>query len=187
MKSADTIANDLLRRLLAGERGVVPSHLGLLLERSSPGGHDDDHYRQLLPAELVTERLSSETITEIVARLCEEASRNPDIYLVSTCAATRAEVALRTIARILINPPRLLTLWESAIALSYLAKDLPRYVKKDPQFLPKTELGRLNHLIKDLGKLEAGERDEDKSAQATIAHFAPQLLKSLERIGIEGS
>jgi hypothetical protein len=78
MTSAREIALDLLKRLLAGERGEVPLHLAMLLEKSSPLGTPDDHYRQILPPELVGLRLSSDTTEEIIATLCAEVSRNPD-------------------------------------------------------------------------------------------------------------
>ena len=100
--------------------------------------------------------------------------------MISVCVVTGGEVAVKTIVRILTSPPRTLTLREQAIALSHVTKYLPRYLEKEPNFLPKSELERLDHLVRYLSTLEAAQSDEDKSAQATIAHFAPQLLPSLD-------
>jgi hypothetical protein len=82
-----------------------------------------------------------------------------------------------------MNPPRLLTLSEYAIALSYLAKFLPSRLSKDSEFLPKSDLEQLALVVKELQKVERVETDEDKSARITIREFAPQLLDSLTELG----
>jgi hypothetical protein len=193
MRFADDMAADLLKRLIAGERGLVPLNLAMLLEKSARLDRGDDpqdveeHYRRLSLPEIENLRISRQAREEVVATLCAEIPRNPDDAMISVCAITGDESAVKTIVRILTSPPRALTLSEHAMALSHVTKYLPRYLGKGSNFLPKAELERLAHLVKDLGKLEAGRSDEDKSAQATIAHFSPQLLTSLERIGIEGS
>jgi len=193
MRFADDMAADLLKRLIAGERGLVPLNLAMLLEKSARLDRGDapqdveEHYRRLLLPEIENLRISRQTREEVVATLCAEILRNPDDAMISVCVVTGDESAVKTIVRILTTPPRALTLTEHAIALSHVTKYLPHYLGKGSDFLPKSELERLAHLVRDLGKLEAARSDEDKSAQATIAHFAPQLLTSLERIGIEGS
>lgn len=72
------------------------------------------------------------------------------------------------------------------MALSHMTKYLPHYLKKDPEFLPKSEREQLARLVKELHEVKAGKSDEDRSSQVTIAHFAPQLLASLGQIGIDG-
>lgn len=192
MRYADEIATDLLRRLIAGERGLVPLNLAMLLEKSArlDRGDDpqdvEDHYRRLLLPEIENLRISRQTREEIIATLCAEMLRNPDDAMISVSAATGDELAVRAIVRTLTGPPRALTLCESAMALSHVTKYLPHYLKKDPEFLPKSELEQLARLVRELHEVKAGESDEDKSSQATIAHFAPQLLASLEQIGIDG-
>jgi hypothetical protein len=189
MTDSREIAFDLLTRLLAGERDDVPWHLALLLEKSARLDRGDDlegvegDYRRILPAELASLRLSPETSKEIIATLCMEVSRNPDHFLISTSLSTGAELAIRTVSRILTNPPRPLVLSEYAIALSHLAKFLPSRLSKDSEFLPKSDLEQLSLVVMELQSVEGGETDEDKSARTTIRQFAPQLLKSLTRFG----
>jgi hypothetical protein len=67
--------------------------------------------------------------------------------------------------------------------LSHLAKFLPSRLSKDPEFLPKSDLEQLALVVKELQNVERGETDADKSARTTIRQFAPQLLKSLTRLG----
>jgi len=192
MRFADDMAADLLKRLIAGERGLVPLNLAMLLEKSARLDRGDapqdveEHYRRLLLPEIENLRISRQTREEVVATLCAEILRNPDDAMISVCVVTGDESAVKTIVRTLTSPPRELTLCESAMALSHVTKYLPHYLKKDPEFLPKSELEQLARLVKELHEVKAGESDEDKSSQATIAHFAPQLLASLEQIGING-
>jgi len=191
MRLADDMAADLLKRLIAGERDLVPLNLAMLLEKSARLDRGDvpqdveEHYRRLLLPEIENLRISRQTREEVVATLCAEIFRNPDDAMISVCAITGDASAVKTLVRILATPSRVLTLWETAIALSHVTKWLPHYLRKDANFLLKSELEQLAHIVKELQKMEVGERDEDKSAQVTIAHFAPQLLTSLERIGIE--
>lgn len=189
MTDSREIAFDLLTRLLAGERDDVPWHLALLLEKSARLDRGDDlegvegDYGRILPAELAALRLSPETSKEIIATLCMEVSRNPDPCLISTSLSTGADLAIKTVSKVLMNPPRLLTLSEYAIALSYLAKFLPSRLSKDSEFLPKSDLEQLALVVKELQKVERVETDEDKSARITIREFAPQLLDSLTELG----
>jgi hypothetical protein len=193
MKFADEMAIDLLKRLLTGERELVPLNLAMLLEKSArlDRGDDprdvEDHYRSLVLPEIENLRISRQTREGIIAQLCAEILRNPDDATISVSVATGDESAVRAIVKILAGPPRELTLCERAMALSHVTKYLPHYLRKDPEFLPKSELERLARLVRELYDVKAGESSEDKSSQATIAHFAPQLLASLERIGIVGS
>jgi len=189
MTDSREIAFDLLTRLLAGERDDVPWHLALLLEKSARLDRGDDlegvegDYGRILPAELASLRLSPENSKEIIATLCMEVSRNPDLFLISTSLSTGADLAIKTVSKVLMNPPRLLTLSEYAIALSYLAKFLPSRLSKDSEFLPKSDLEQLSLVVKELQNVPGGENDEDRSARITVGEFAPQLLKSLTRLG----
>jgi hypothetical protein len=103
MRSTREVAFDLLRRLLAGERGEVPLHLAMLLEKSSPCDHGDEHYRQVLPPELADVRVSSEVNEQITTALCAEISHNPDQALIFTISFTGADQATKTATHILIN------------------------------------------------------------------------------------
>jgi len=192
MTFSDEMATDLLTRLIAGERGLVPLNLAMLLEKSArlDRGDDpqdvEDHYGRLLLSEIENLRISRQTREEIITTLCAEMLHNPDDALISVSVATGDELAVRAIVKTLTGPPRALTLCESAMALSHVTKYLPHFLKNDPEFLPKSELERLARLVRELREVKVGESDEDKSSQATIAHFAPQLLASLGQIAIDG-
>ncbi len=187
MNSGRETAIDLLRRLLAGERGQVPLHLAMLLERSSPLDSGDDHYRQILPPELADLRLPQETSDEIIASLCAEISRNPDEALISALSFTPADLATKTVANILTHPPRPLTMGELDVALSIVTEYLPYRLVEDSEFLPLADLERLVHMAKELQNISEGEADTDRAARISIRHHAPQLLKSLTKLGISGS
>lgn len=182
MTSAKEIGTDLLRRLLAGERAQVPFHLAMLLEKSSPLDSGVDNYRQILPPELADLRLPPETSREIVETLCTTISRNPDAALISVLSFSGEDLAIKTVANVLTHPPRPLTLDEIDIALSMVTKYLPYRLSEDSEFLPKEDLEQLARVVKAL------EAKREADVQGTsIKHFAPQLLVSLERLGIEGS
>jgi hypothetical protein len=190
MTPSDEIACDLLRRLVAGERELVPLHLAMLLEKSARLDRGDDsegveaHYRWILPSCLAGLRLSPETNDEIVAILCAEVSRNPDAALISTIAFIHSGLAVKTTAQIMTDPPRELTLSEYAIALSTLTPFLGLHLKEDPEFMSKDDLERLIQVVKNLQTAEASKTNEDKSAKHGIDHHAPHLLKSLAQLGI---
>src|SRR5437870_7290781 len=148
MTSARDVATDLMRRLLAGERGEVPLHLGMLLEKSSPLHDSDENYRQILPPELADLRLSPETAEEIISTLCAEVSRNPDADLISAISCTGSDLATKTAAKVLTNPPRPLTMSEYSHALALVSEYLPYELDEDPEFLPRADLERLVQLAK---------------------------------------
>jgi len=179
------IGIDLLRRLLAGERGQVPLHLAMLLEKSSPLDSGDDPYRQILPAELADLRLPDGTAQEIIAALCAEISRNPDEAFTSVISFSGADLATKTVAMVLANPPRALTINEYAYALSLVAKFLPYRLAEDPGFLPKADLERLVQIAKELQNVE--EREPDRADRVEVRHHAGNLLNALTRLGIAGS
>jgi len=171
------IGFDLLRRLLAGERDCVPLHLGMLLEKSSPLRNCEAHYRWILPPELVEVELSSETVEEINAALCAEISVNPDAAFISVVSWTGSEFATRTVALVLANPPRALTLEESTVSASLLNKFLAPYLEEDPEFLPNGKLQRLIEVLKGLQGLEDGAFEG--ANLYGLRHFVDQLVARL--------
>ena len=184
MTSASEIALDLLRRLLAGERGDIPLHLGLLLEKSSPLDHGDEHYRQILPPELAGLRLPSETHDEIIATLCEEVTRNPDDAFISVISFSGSEEAVVKVAvRILTDPPRRLTLTETCVALS-LALNVPIHLSENPKILPKADLERLVEALDELQTIEETGVGTDRSARICIRMHSANLLTSLRTLGV---
>jgi len=187
MNSEREIAFDLLRRLLAGERGRLPFHLAMLLQRSSrlDSDDDDDYYRQVLPPELAVLRLSRETVEEVVTIICAEVARTPDKALILAISYTGLTLAVNTLATVLANPPRPLTLDEVDAALAPVSRDLPWELDEDLEVLPKADLERLLQLAKDFQDLE--ESGPDGVSRKGRRHHAVNLLESLEKLGIGGS
>lgn len=185
MNSERDTATDLLRRLLAGERGQLPLHLAMLLEKASPLDSGDDHYRQILPPELAELRLSPETAEEIMATLCAEVSRNPDEALIAAISFTGSGLATKTAVAVLTDRPRPLTMGELDASLSLVTEYLPYHLAEDPEFLPKADLERLVQLTNELQNTSEGEgeTDKDRAARISIGHHAPQLLRRLTQLG----
>jgi len=177
---------DLTRRLLAGERGKVPLHLAMLLEKSSSLDAGDDFYLWILPRALADLQLSQDTSEEIIAAVCAEISRNPDEALISVVSSTGSDLATKTVAKILAKPPRPLTMGEYSHALSLVTKFLPYCLEEDMEFLPKSDLERLVQLAKELQNSGGPETNEDRSARIMINNFAPQLIDRLKQLGIGG-
>jgi hypothetical protein len=184
MNTARDTAIDLLTRLLAGERGEVPMQLAMLLEKSSPSDHGDDHYRQILPPEIAGLRLSPETSEEIIETLCAEVSCNPDQALIFVISFTGADLATKIVSEILTNPPRPLTMAEYGAALALVNFFLPDRLAEDPEFLPQTDLVRLIQVVTELRNIE--ESESDRSERIQLRRLAPQLLKRLKKLGIGG-
>ena len=188
MTTPREIATDLLRRLLAGERGEVPMQLAMLLEKSSPSDHGDDHYRQVLPRELADLRLSPETSEEILAALCVEVSRNPDQALMFVISFSGSDQATKTVVRTVTNPPRPLTMGEYGAALALLNSSLPYRLAEVPEFIPRTELESLVRVVKGLQLVEEGGTNSAERVESRHAKdHASQLLRSLAQLGIRGS
>jgi hypothetical protein len=74
---------------------------------------------------------------------------------------------------------------EYASALSQVSKSLPYRLEEDREFLPKADLERLVQVVKELQNVEGDETEG--AARIMIRHFAPQLLKSLKQLGVDGS
>ena len=184
MTPAREIALDLLRRLLGGERGDTPLHLGLLLEKSSTLDHGDEHYRQLLPPQLAGLRLPSETHDEIIATLCQEVSQNPDAAFISVISFSGSdEAAVKVAVRILSDPPRRLTLTETCVALS-LALNLPIHLHQNPEILAKADLERLVDVLDELRSVEETGAGTERSARMCIRMHSANLATSLR--GLRG-
>jgi hypothetical protein len=184
MNSEREIAFELLRRLLAGERGEFVNHLSSLLKRSSPLDAGDLHYRLTLPPDLANLRLSEETRDEIIAALCVEISRNPNEAFISAISFTGMPLATKTVAMALVNPPRPMTISEYSYALSLVNEYLPYRLVEDPEFLPKTDLERLVQVVAGLQDIEGRETIEDRVAQQQIKYFVPRFLKVLKQVEI---
>jgi len=182
MNSESEIALELLSRLLAGERGEVPSQLAKLLERSSPLDAGDDFYRLTLPPNLAKVRFSPETRDELIATLCTEISRNPDEAFISAISFTGIDLATKSVAMALVNPPRPLTISEYSYALSLVAKFLPDRLAEDPEFLPKADLERLVQVVKQLQDLKAGDDAAERAVLNGTKIIAERFLKELKEV-----
>jgi len=175
MTSANESAINLLRRLLAGERGDLPMHLAMLLEKSSPLHNSDDHYRQILPPELAKLSVPPETADGIIARLCSEMRSNPDQAFILALSFTGQEKVTKVVTEVLVDPPRPLTVIECGHALAIVSSFLPACLARDPNFLKENIL---NRLMKRLRSLENSE-------ERTIKRDALLLLTTLK--GLAGA
>jgi hypothetical protein len=169
MNSGQEIATDMLRRLLAGERGSLPMHLSMLLEKASPLHNSDDHYRQILPPELANIQVPLETVSEVTATLCREISRNQDSAFIAALSTTGGEHVTRSVAEVMIGPPRQLTMEEYGQGLGILYQYLPSCLTRDRKFLPQGKLDRLMQLLRNL----------QKSDETPIRRHATYLLDQL--------
>lgn len=174
------VAFDLLGRLLAGEGDCVPLYLGMLLEKSIRALNDNaQDYSWILPPELLEVELSRETIDEIEAVLCTEIAKDPREELISVATCTGSWLGTKTIAQVLANPPRAVTLGEWQVALGRLRPYLPIFLEEDPEFLPPGDLERLIAALKELQMVE----DESvlPSLLYGIRHHVDPLLEWLTR------
>ena len=175
---------DLLTRLLAGERGQVPLYLAMLLERSSLSDHGDEHYRQILPAELADLKLSPDTTKEIIEASCSEVSRNPDQASIFAISCTGTDQAIKVAVQVLTNPPRPLTMAEYRELLAVLNCYLTYRLAQGSEFVQKADLERLVQLAQELQDIEEIGAGADSSARIGTRMHAAQLLKSLTQLGI---
>lgn len=144
-------AHDLIARLISGERGEIPLHLSLLLERSLLiAGSDETQYRWILPLELADIKLSAETRDEIISTMCARVLHEPDVAFLAVMSFAGTDLVTKTMATLLANPPRPLTLPEKAHALSIVAKYLPCNLAAHPQLLAKDDLTKLVSVLKEL-------------------------------------
>lgn len=184
MSSAAEVGMDLLRRLLAGERGQVPLHLAMLLEKSSPCNHGDEHYREILPLELAALRLSQETSEDIIDALCAEISRNPDQALIFAVSFTGADQATKTAARIFASPVRQLTMSEYHGLLALLGSYLPYRIAENADLVPRDQLERIVQLAEELQNISETGTESERSARIGVKVNAAELLKRLRLHGV---
>ena len=170
------IALDLLTRLLAGERGLLPLHLSMLLERASPLDSGDEFYRWILPPELAKIRLNAVTADEILGVLCAEIARNPDEALISTIAFCGADLATRTAAMLLTNPPRQLTMREYTYVWPIISKFLPWSLKEDAEFITMPDLHRIIQMAREYENLKESEHN-----LALLREHRKQFAEILDR------
>jgi len=187
MSSATEVGMDLLRRLLAGERGQVPMHLAMLLEKSSPLDHGDEHYREILPTELAELRLSRETSEEIIDELCAEISRNPDQALIFAVSFTGADQVTKTAALIFASPPRQLTMYEYHGVLALLSFYLPYRMAKNADLVSRDQLEQIVQLAEELQNVPETGTESERSATIGVKDHAAELLKSLRLLGVIGN
>jgi hypothetical protein len=179
MTNQREIAQDLMHRLISGERGQIPLHLSLLLERSLlVEGSDETQYPEILPPELANIKLSPETRDEILCALCDRVLQQPDLALIGVMSFAGTDLVIRTMSFLLTNPPRPLTLPEKAHAVTIVSKYLPSNLAANPQLLEKDELLRLISLLKHLDQTE----DATGEWEVQIKHYSDNLLESLEHL-----
>lgn len=179
-------AFDLLRRLLAGERGQATLHLAMLLEKSSPLRDSDEEYRRILPPELAELKVPPEAAEQIITTLCAEVSRNPDEGLIGALAATGAELVTQTAAKVLTHPPRPLTLGESRAALAIVTEHLDYQLAENAELVSKADLDRLVRLAEELQKIEEAGTGVDRGVRISLRINAAELLERLRSRGIIG-
>lgn len=184
MDSGDEIALDLAARLLAGERGKVQSHLTMLLEKSSSLRDSDDFYASMLPPEIAGITVTEATRDRIIAQFCNEIAREPDEALISAVSFTGADLVTRTIAMLVAEPPRPLTLNESTYAWSLLNKFLWPCLKEDRTFLPDPVLARIVELAKEYMEAVPGDGEMQKPLRIELKQHAEGLLRGLGYAGM---
>lgn len=181
MTSQRQIALDLMGRLISGERGQIPLHLSLLLERSLlVEGSDETQYPEILPPELANIKLSPETRDEILSVLCDRVLQQPDVAFIGAMSFAGTDLVIRTMSSLLTNPPRPLTLPEKAHAVTVVSKYLPSNLAANPQLLEKDELMRLISVMKQINQTE----DATGEWEIQIKHYSDNLLESLDHLGI---
>jgi hypothetical protein len=152
----------------------------MLLEKSSPAAGTDEQYRKILPPELAGLKLPPQIVEEIVAAVCDEVARNPDVALLSVLSFVGTDLSVKTLVGILIHPPRSLNADELDVALSIVAKFLPYRLSANRKFLPRETLHGLIRLVKRLQKVGDPQR-------TSVVHFSEQLQKSLFQMGSDRS
>jgi len=184
MGSGDEIAFKLAKRLLGGGSGVLQLHLTMLLEKSSVIHNNDEMYRSLLPDDLAELTISQSARDEIIALLCREISLNPTEALISAVSFTGAHLPTRTVANVVAEPPRPLTLSESTYAFSLLHKFLWLCLKDDRAFLPEPVLARILALAKEYKDLAPTGNCMERSLKSLLIHHAEGLIEGFGYAGI---
>lgn len=174
-------AKTLLRRLLSGERGDVPLYLAKLLEKSSAGADTVYHYGHVLPPELSELRLSRRMADRIIDSLREEFARNPDEAYFFVLCRSLSENAVKAVAKILVNPPRPLSLVELEMALDRLHFVLPFTLVAYPKTLTAVEQGLLVEMLSGLQVPDGSDADQEQ--QVKVRRLAGDMLGNLHQFG----
>ena len=182
--SSKQTAMKMLRRLLDGERGELPEQMSYLLDKASCLRDSDEFYRWVLPPDLASLRISPQTRSEIIAELCSEVSRHPEEALLEILAEGDY-VCVRTMATILADPPRELTLQEVCTLLRILRANLPACLQDMADFIPKAELESIIQTAEHLQNIvvEEAKTDEEKIYRNGTKMYAEDLIKSLAQLG----
>ena len=185
MSSSDQIALALLNQLLAGERGIVPLQLAMLLEKSARLARGDEasqvaaDYKDILLPELAGISITPQISEEIITHLCSAVSNDPDQALISVAAATGTRPAIKTLVKVLVVPPRALKLDELTVAFSCLSTFLPIYCSESPDFISREEVASLSKLVE--GVLSSGESGGSVAENTAVREQAARLIDRLQR------
>src|SRR5580698_4856020 len=118
METDRRLVLELLHRLLSERGQEVARQFAMLLEKHSSLRESDVYYRDVLPPQVAEAEISGEFYDKIIAILCEEVSRDPAEAFISAISFTGSEQAVKTIASVVANPPRAMTLGEYTYAFS---------------------------------------------------------------------
>jgi hypothetical protein len=153
----------------------------MLLEKASALRDSADHYRWILPAELAGLELSEDAAGEISSALRAEVLRNPDEAFIAVLACGGDEASIQAVSRVLVNPPRALTMTEYGAALTFVKANLPYCLTQDPNFLSREDVETLLRLAAELKKVDVEEAttDRDRSARVRVRIYAADLIKGL--------
>ncbi|MFZ1084497.1 MAG: hypothetical protein WAN35_05995 [Terracidiphilus sp.] len=187
MSSEDQIALALLNQVLAGERGILPLQLAMLLEKSARlargdvASQVDADYKDILLPELVGINITNQIREDVIARLCIAVSNDPDQALISVVATTGTSAAIKTLVKVLVNPPRALKADELTVALSYLSTFLPILCVESPGFVSCEEVASISKLAEGiLASKESVCFDIEKMA------LRDQAVRIIERLRASG-
>ena len=164
-------------------------HLGHLLDRASCMRDSDSFYRSVLPLELANIRLSPETRLEVIAALCLEVTRNPDEALITVLSYSEDDLSVRTVASVLVKPPRCLTMRELGVGLGFLKASLPACLQRNSDFIPEHEVEGLVRLAKEFQNIvvEEGDTDQERSIRNHVKLSAEYLIEGLAQVGFSTS
>lgn len=177
INNGDEIGRQLMDRLLEGERGNLPLQLAMLLEKSSQLDHGEEHYRHILPENLVNLKLTSHAVTYITDTICQRVAAEPDSDLLFAVAMTGSEKVTRLAVDLLIKPPRPLTTSECAQAMGILDSYLPFSLARNRDFVSAGEQNVLALVLKSL----------QSSQDVSIRGHAQRLSSQLRDTGLQMS
>jgi hypothetical protein len=174
METDRRLVLELLHRLLSERGQEVARQFAMLLEKHSSLRESDVYYRDVLPPQVAEAEISGEFYDKIIAILCEEVSRDPAEAFISAISFTGSEQAVKTIASVVANPPRAMTLGEYTYAFSVLAKFLPSLISANPNILSDHDFARLIEVARHFLRIDADA--DDIPWRIEIRHHVSQLL-----------